>query len=135
MRKPTPLADAESAPYWESAERGIFVGRRCAVCSTLATPSALMCRHCGSRKFTWTNLSGTGTISTFCVMHSAFVPGFALPYVVAVIELSDQAGLFTTANIVECAVTDVKIGQQVEVTFETRGEGVTLPQFRLVPER
>lgn len=69
------------------------------------------------------------------VMHSAFVPGFALPYVVAVIELSDQAGLFTTANIVECAVTDVKIGQQVEVTFETRGEGVTLPQFRLVPER
>jgi uncharacterized OB-fold protein len=134
MQKPIPLPDAQSAPYWESAGRGVFVGRRCVACSKLTTPSTLMCPHCRSRDFTWSNLNGTGTISTFCVMHSAFVAGFTPPYVAAVIELSDQAGLFTTANIVDCAVSDVKIGKAVEVTFEVR-DGVTVPQFRLVPEQ
>jgi uncharacterized OB-fold protein len=77
----------------------------------------------------WVEMSGCGTIFSYCVMHLSLVAGFAPPYVVADVELQEQRGLRITTNILNCAVQDVRIGMEVTVTFEDREAGVTLPQF------
>ena len=130
MPKPLPLPDIDSAPYWDAARAHRFVAQRCADCGTLLFPPKARCPACLTSALAWVDLSGRGTIYTFCVAHMDLIPGFTPPYVVAVVELEDQPGLRVTANIVDCPVERVRIGLPVEVTFEDRTPERTLPQFR-----
>ena len=77
----------------------------------------------------WVELSGRGTVFSYCVMHLPLVAGFAPPYVVAVIELQEQPGLRITTNILNCPIDGVRIGMAVTVTFEDREGGNAVPQF------
>ena len=65
------------------------------------------------------------------MIHHLFHPAFKddLPYVTALIELEEQDNLRVFTNIVETPIEDVRVGMQVEVLFENRGEWV-YPQFR-----
>ena len=63
---------------------------------------------------------------------STTTPGLSdVPYVVAVVELDEGPRLL--AGIVEPDTETLAIGDRVEVAFEDRSEGVTLPMFRVVP--
>jgi uncharacterized OB-fold protein len=73
-------------------------------------------------------LSGRGTVFTFTINHQAFLPSVPVPYVVAIVELVEQAGLQLTTRIVNCDPAKVRIGMAVSVVFEDRG-GVRLPLF------
>lgn len=130
MPKPLPLPDLDSAPYWAAAREHRFIAQRCAACATLLFPPKARCPACLTSELAWVDLSGRGTIYSFCVMHLNLIPGYSPPYVVAVVELEDQPGLHVTANILDCAVADVRIGMPVKVTFEDRTPEMTLPQFR-----
>jgi uncharacterized OB-fold protein len=59
------------------------------------------------------------------------MPGFHEPYVVAQVVPDEDVSLRVKliANIIGCLPSDVFIGMQVEVCFETVN-GVVLPQFR-----
>jgi uncharacterized OB-fold protein len=66
------------------------------------------------------------------VNHQAWIPGFDPPYVVAIVELVEQAGLRLTTNLVGIEPDDVQIGLPVHVSFEHRddnGYEVWLPLF------
>ena len=67
-------------------------------------------------------------------MRYAFVPGYAPPYVIAQVELSEQSGLRLTSNLIDIEPAAVWIGMPVLLAFEHRAEGVSLPQFRLASE-
>lgn len=73
-------------------------------------------------------LSGKGTVYTYTVSHQAFLPGLAVPYVVAIVELAEQEGLQLTTRIVNCEPDDVRIGMPVTVVFADH-DGVRLPFF------
>jgi hypothetical protein len=73
--------------------------------------------------------SGRATVHTFTVNHQAWYPGLEPPYVVAIVDLAEQAGLRLTTGIVDIPVDDVEIGLKVEVCFE-RYDDVWLPFFR-----
>ena len=45
-----------------------------------------------------------------------------MPYVIAMVELTEQAGLRLTTNIVNCAAEDLSIGMPLRVIFEQQGE-------------
>jgi hypothetical protein len=77
----------------------------------------------------WVEMSGRGTVFSYCVMRLPLVAGFAPPYVVADVELEEQTGLRITTNILNCSIEDVRIGMPVTVLFEDREGGVSLPQF------
>jgi hypothetical protein len=130
VSKPLPFADIDTAPYWEAAREHRLIAQRCGDCGTLLFPPKPRCPACLTSELTWTDLSGTGTVYSFCVMHMSLIPGYEPPYVVAQIELDDQPGLRITTNVVDCAVDAVRIGLPVAVTFEERTPETTLPQFR-----
>lgn len=129
MKKPLPLADRDTAPYWQAAREHRFIGRRCTACGRYAFPPAPHCAACHSDAMEWRDLSGRGTVYSFCVMHAALVAGFEPPYVVAEIELEEQPGLRVTANILNASIETVRIGLPVRVTYEGREDGTVLPQF------
>ena len=77
--------------------------------------------------------SGRATVHTFTINHQAWMPGPELPYVIAIVELPEQAGLRLTTNVVDVAPDAVFIGMPVEVLFEHH-EDVWIPLFRPVAE-
>ena len=73
---------------------------------------------------------GTGSVHSFTVMRRASHPAFSslTPYVLALIELDEGPRMVT--NVVGADALEVEIGDRVAVTFEDRGEGALLPQFK-----
>jgi uncharacterized OB-fold protein len=128
-QRPAPFPDGESAPYWEAAKAHRFELQHCAACAQWIFPPRALCPSCWTEPV-WKQPSGRGTVYTFTIMRDSFMKGFPPPYVVAEIELEEQAGLRLVTNIVGCDADDVRIGMPVEVTFEDRSQAVTVPQFR-----
>jgi uncharacterized protein len=65
---------------------------------------------------------------TFTVNRQAWTPELTEPYVVAIIELTEQANLRLLSNIVGCDPGQVAIGMPVAVTF-AQLEDVWIPLF------
>jgi uncharacterized OB-fold protein len=65
---------------------------------------------------------------TFTINRQAWTPALADPYVVAIIELAEQANLRLLSNIVGCDPDAVAIDMPVSVTFE-QFEDVWIPMF------
>lgn len=71
---------------------------------------------------------------SYTVLEDPPGPGFAtlVPLVVVVVELMEQPGLLMVANLLGTEPAEVRIGAEVEVTFEKISEDCVLPQFRPV---
>lgn len=65
-------------------------------------------------------MSGNGTVFTYTVNHHPFNPAVPPPYVIAIVELVEQADLRLAANIVGCEPDSVTIGMPVAVRFESQ---------------
>ncbi|HVZ46481.1 MAG TPA: Zn-ribbon domain-containing OB-fold protein [Ramlibacter sp.] len=130
-RKPAPRPDGNTAAYWSGAKAGKLLLPRCEDCGRICFPPLPRCKYCLSEKLAWAAMSGRGTIDSFCVVHTDLVGGFSPPYAVAQVQLEEQADLLLPANIVGARAADLRIGAPVEVVFESREDGVVVPQFRL----
>jgi len=132
FRNHLPIADGETAPYWEGAKQGTLRIKRCTACDRPFFYPRTYCPRCGSDATRWMDASGRGHVYSYTVIAHNDVAPFKewLPYVVALVELDEGPRLVT--NIVGCDTRNVKVGQRVEVVFEKIDEAVTLPKFRPV---
>lgn len=123
-----PAADELTAPYWDAARERRLVIQRCE-CGRLAHPPVASCPRCHRNRFTWSEMSGRGTVYAFTVVHHSVHPvsATAIPYVIVLVELDEGPRLLT--NLRNCAPEEVRVGLPVEVTFEDLDDAVTLPQF------
>lgn len=128
--RPIPVSDPETAPYWEGAKAHELRLPRCAKCGHYEFPPKPRCSACLADALEWVRVSGRGTVFSFAIMRETFIKAFPPPYVVAQVELEEEPGLILITNIVDTDLTEVRIGQAVEVTFEDRSPEVTIPQFR-----
>jgi uncharacterized OB-fold protein len=126
-----PQPDATTAFYWQAARDHRLEMQRCAACSRWHFPPVIACTVCQSQALVPTPLSGRGVIYSFTVVDRPL--GGAdeprTPFVLALIDLPEQAGLRILTNILEIPPDQVRIGMPVEVVFEAC-EGGVLPQFR-----
>ena len=77
-------------------------------------------------------VSGRGKVFTYTVNHHAYNPAVPPPYVIAIVELEEQADLRIATNIVNCPLDEVHVGMPVRVLFEQHGEAF-VPVFE--PDR
>jgi len=131
-RKPVPVPDDLSRPYWDGARQNRLMIQRCAACGTYVHYPKPRCPRCAGDVLTPTPVSGRGVVYSFTVSHYVGAPGFEseVPYVIVLVELEEQAGLRIAGNLRDCAPGDVRVGMPVEVVFEAVTPEVTLPQFR-----
>jgi len=123
-----PAADELTAPYWSAARERRLVIQRCA-CGRLTHPPVASCPQCHGNDFTWSEMSGRGTVYAFTVVHHSVHPvsADAIPYVIVLVELDEGPRMLT--NLRHCDPETVRVGLAVQVIFEDTDETVTLPQF------
>ena len=126
-RFPPSLTEA-NRPFWTGGARGQLLILWCAACGRWVHPPRAACAACGG-PLEPRPVSGRGTVFTFTVNRQAFRPDVPVPYVIAMVELEEQAGLRFTTNIVGCDPEAVSIGMLVTVDFEQAGEA-WVPVFR-----
>lgn len=85
----------------------------CTDCMRWIHPASGECNDCGSPLIARA-VSGYGTVFTYTVNHHPFNPDTPTPYVIAIVELSDQSGLRVAANIVDCEPDSVACGMPVK---------------------
>jgi uncharacterized OB-fold protein len=100
----------------EIPQRFRLEAARCASCGQVHFPPRLICRSCKSSDFQEVRLQDCGKILTYTVIHVGPEQfSTQTPYIVAIVELND--GVKITTQIVDCAVDDVKTGDNVKVVF------------------
>ncbi len=131
---PFPVPDLDAEPYWEACNREEIAMQRCADCGHIRWMPGPLCTACQSSDLHWTPLSGRGRVTTWTVVTHPVHPAAVdrVPYVVAEIELEEQAGLRMISNLTDIDPDDVAFDLPVEAYFVTHPEGQKLPMFRPV---
>jgi uncharacterized OB-fold protein len=118
------------APFWEGCARRELVVQRCPRCGLAVFPAAHVCPRCRASGLAWERTRPTGTIYTFTTVSRGLDESFAVPYVVAWIDMDDGWQLLSW--IVGCEAGDVEIGAPVTATFVRVGPDERLPVFELL---
>jgi uncharacterized OB-fold protein len=128
--KPLPEPTEVSRPFWQAAkEHRLLIQRSVKTGKYVFYPRAVSPFGAGD-ELEWVEAAGRGTVYSFTVARRPTAPQWAAdgPYVIAIVELEE--GVHMTANIVDCAPEDVRVGMPVVVTYQDVTLEVTLPQFR-----
>lgn len=122
--------------FWTAGARGELRFLRCNACGYYNHPPTKLCPQCHSKDLAPATVSGNASLHTFTLNHQPWMPGPELPYVIAIVDIPEQAGLRLTTNIVHCPHDELQIGMPLRVTFEHHTDGedeIFLPMFE--PDR
>lgn len=128
MPRKLPLISPDTAAFWQGGASGRLMIQHCPACERLFHPPAPICPRCASLEVAPKAVSGLGHVASFTINHQAWTAELTEPYVVAIVELDDQAGLRLLSNIVGVPPDGVHIDLPVQVRFE-QIEDVWLPLF------
>jgi uncharacterized OB-fold protein len=123
-----PKVTSENEHFWRGGKTGELRFLECSECGYLVHPPAPVCPRCLCRELAPRTVSGRATVATYTVNHQPWYPGLDPPYVVAIVEIEEQADLRLMTNVVNCDVEKVRIGLPVQVTFEQHDD-VWIPLF------
>jgi len=118
--RPAPGVTTRTAAFWEGGAVGELRIQRCQTCARWLHPPLPMCPQCHGRDLEPEVVSGRGTVWSYTVNHYRWSETLEPPYVVAEVELDEQADLRLLTVIVDC--DDVAIGMPVRVRFEPAGD-------------
>lgn len=129
---PQPSPDEDTRGFWEATRRGELAISRCQDCGLWHQPPLERCRRCAG-PMAFEPVAGTGEVYSFIVVRQPAVPGYVegLPYIPALVELDEQAGLRLPTRLVDVEPSDVSVGLRVRVAFEPLpGGDYMVPVFR-----
>jgi uncharacterized protein len=125
-----PQLTRETEAFWTGGKSGNLMIQRCTHCGLYQHPPLPICSACRTETVGPVAVSGKGKVKTFTVNYQAWLPGLDEPFVIAAIELDEQAELYVYSNVL-APPEQVRSGMRVHVIFEHH-EDVWLPMF--VPE-
>lgn len=128
MQRKLPRLTAETAPFWHGGSAGILNIHHCGSCNRYFHPPAPVCPTCWSLEVGPRAVSGRGTVMTYTVNYQVWHPDLQVPYVIAIIELEEQAGLRITSNVIGVLPEQMAVSMPVRVSF-TQLEDIWLPLF------
>lgn len=117
--------------FLRGIEQGRILGQRCPECGKVYTPPRGACAACGVPTEEEVELSGAGTVTTFCVVNVPFYgQRIPIPYVSATILL-DGADIGLMHLVQEVEADQVHMGMRVEPVWVDPDErGPTLESIR-----
>lgn len=137
LSKPVPIADSASEGFWAAARAGVLVIQTCTSCGAMRHPPSHVCRNCTSGALEFKAVSGRGALYTFTISMQPFVAGFeeSTPLAIGLVALAEDPSVRILGNIVETDLDSLQIDMPLEVTFEHRADGTSLPQWRSAAAR
>ena len=123
MRKiPAPQVLPETLAYWQAADEGRLLVKRCQSCGQVHHYPRDICPHCLSGDTVWQDAAGTGTVYSFSTMGVG-----EAAYTLAFVTLDE--GVTVMTNLVDCDPATVRIGDKVKVVFQPTQGGHAVPMF------
>lgn len=129
--RPRPKLDADNRAFWTGGSEGKLNIVHCGDCGEYTHPPKPLCRHCQSENVAPQAVPGTGVVDSYTVNHQPWMPGLAVPFIIARIRLDGVPGVVLTSNIVNCPVDQIDFDDKVQVTFEEQ-DGIWFPLFEKV---
>lgn len=119
-------------PFFEGAQAGKLRLLQCSQCATWSYPPATLCSNCGGTDLVWQDASGRGTVYAHGRLARPYHPRHKdrLPLVLAQVDIDEGLRLMT--NLVDVSPEAVRVGDKVEVGFETFPDGGVIPVFKPV---
>ncbi|WP_083654804.1 Zn-ribbon domain-containing OB-fold protein [Burkholderia sp. SRS-W-2-2016] len=121
-RIPAPRALPEALPFWEAANEGRLLVKRCVDCGETHYYPRDICPHCLSANTEWLDATGLGTIYSFSPMGKD-----EARYTLAYVTLDEGVTMLT--NLVDCDFAALTIGQRVRLVFKPSDGGYPVPMF------
>jgi uncharacterized OB-fold protein len=127
MTRPAPVITDDSREFWEAAAARRLVAERCVPCGHLRHPPRPMCPLCHSLEHELVELSGSGVVYSYALIHYPQNPAFEYPVIAALVELDE--GIRIVSNLVHIDPADVHIDMPVRVAFEETANDMAVPVF------
>ena len=121
-RVPRPMVQAETAAYWQAADEGRLLVKRCSACGEFHHYPRDLCPFCLSDATEWVEATGTGTVYSFSTMGQGDAA-----YTLAYVTLAEGPTMLT--NLVGADPSAFAIGQPVRVVFTPSEGGPAVPMF------
>ena len=118
--RPAPSLTELTSAFWTGGAVGELRIQRCHDCDWWLHPPRPICPRCRGRDLGVELVSGRGTVWSFTTNRYQWISQIEPPYILAEVELEEQAGLRLLTAIV--GTDDVAIGMPVHVTFEQAGD-------------
>lgn len=127
-----PAPTEETRPFFEGAAAGYLRLQVCEDCGCWHFPLVRMCSDCGSTNLRWRDACGRGTLYAHGRLHRSYHPRHEdrLPLTLAQVDTVEGVRILT--NLVGDLTETARVGDQVEVAFETTPHGGVLPAFKLI---
>ncbi len=111
--------DPQFAPHFEHLAAGRLCFPFCADCQRFHWYPMPLCPHCQSSSIAWRQVRGLGTLYSWTEIHHAFDARYRgpLPYIVALIDVSDAPGVRLVCNIVGACADELAIDMAVTADF------------------
>jgi uncharacterized OB-fold protein/acyl dehydratase len=123
-----PPVSRDTEFFWAGTARRELRIQRCGACGVLRHPPGPMCPACGGAKPDYVVAAGTGEVYSYVVHHHPPVPGRQVPFVVALVQLTE--GVRMVGELLGVSPERVRIGQPVRAEFARIDEELTLPAWR-----
>lgn len=131
QKRPDRTLVGDNAIFWDWCDRQELHLPRCTQCATLAWPIEAACTSCGHEGFVWEQLSGRGTIVSWCSFEKDYYQGlFPIPWDCILVELEE--GPLFISNLDGLSWHDMRVGLPVRVAFVDCEDGAgpfKLPVF------
>ncbi len=128
--RPLPEITPENVAFWSGGARGDLLIACCGDCHAAIHPPQIVCPRCLSRNVAPRAMAGTGVVYTYTINHQPWLPGMAVPFALAVVDIDGAPGVRVTAEVVGQDPEATHIGQRMQIAFEQAAEDVWLPQWR-----
>ena len=114
--------------FYKNLAQGKLMAGKCQKCGKIHLPPRTLCDNCFSQEFTWTEISGKGTLLTFSVIHIAPQQFQTLaPYAVGIVQLEN--GLKLPGMISGATPEQLHIGMPLTIDFGTCNTTQAWPQW------
>jgi uncharacterized OB-fold protein len=118
-----PDINPETKPFWDAANAGKLLIKRCIACGDAHYYPRTICPFCGSAETVWETSNGLGEIYTLSTLRR----GPNAPFTLAYVTLNEGVTMIT--NITDCDPDTLAIGQRVKLCFVASDGGAPYPMF------
>ena len=121
-RIPAPKVLPETLAYWQAADAGRLLVKRCTACGEHHHYPRDICPFCWSEATEWREAAGTGAVYSFSTMGQG-----EAAYTLAYVQLDE--GPVMMSNLVGAEPGAWAVGQRVRVAFAPSEGGHAVPVF------
>ena len=130
ITRPLPTITEDHAEFWVATKAHELKLQKCDRCGRFWYYPGPVCHYCSSREFTWTPVSGKGTIYSYSVLERAKGNPFEDDVPIAIILVRLEEGPVMMSNLIDFEPSQLAIDAPVTVDYEDVDDQVTLPVFR-----